>query len=162
MKTLWLIRHAKSSWNHGSITDIERPLSDRGYKDAGEMAERIKKHIVAPVLVSSPAIRAFSTAIIFSRHLGYDLSRIRISNLLYASGVDQYFSVIRRLEDEFQSALLFGHNPVISDVLNVTAGLQMDEMPTAAVAGIEYDIDSWKKLPLQTGKLTLFDFPKKK
>lgn len=160
MKTLWLIRHAKSSWGIDTLSDIDRPLNERGYTDAHEMAKRMKSKINNGLIVSSPAIRALSTGLIFSRHLGIDVSDIVVRQALYESGTDQYLSVIGSLPDNQKEVMLFGHNPIISDTANLLAGATIEEMPTAGIIGIAFNAQSWKKAVGTAGKLVFYDFPK--
>lgn len=160
MKTLYLIRHAKSSWNIEGLEDIDRHLNHRGYADAHEMGTRLKKDIRESYIVSSPAIRAISTALIFSRYLDHDPSRIHIEPKLYATGPHEYRDVIAKLPEDKHTILLFGHNPVITEVVNILCNTNMDEMPTCAIAGIQFGDVTWKKAAASTGKLALYDFPK--
>ncbi len=157
MKTLYLIRHAKSDWTNPELKDIERYLNERGYSNANMMSARINH--VPGLIISSPAIRAISTALIFARHLNYKANNISIKQELYESSVQNYLSVIHSIDNSFESVLLFAHNPTISDtVQTLTQALPMD-MPTCAIAGINFDSNDWKKV--KTGELFLFDYPKK-
>lgn len=160
MKTLWLIRHAKSSWGIDNLSDIDRPLNERGYSDAHEMAKRMKKRISNGLIVTSPAIRAASTAFIFARHLGIDPSDLMLRKTLYESGTEQYLAVIGSLPDNHTDVLLFGHNPVISLTANLLVGTTIEEMPTTGIIGIGFEEHSWKKAAASTGRLVAYDFPK--
>lgn len=162
MKNLWLIRHAKSSWEIDSISDIDRPLNARGYADAHEMAKRLKKEIRHCQVVSSPAIRAISTALIFARTIGISASDILVRPGLYESTTDGYLSVISSLSNEHNDVLVFGHNPVITDTANLLAGTTIEEIPTAGMIGIAFEEGNWKKASAAGGKLALYDFPKNK
>ena len=162
MKTLWLVRHSKSAWDINGLADIDRPLNDRGYSDAHEMAERLKKNIGHTLLVTSPAIRSVSTALIFSRHLNIDPAHIQIRQTLYGSGREHYLAVIAALPEEHSSVMIFGHNPVISETLNFLAGTAMAEIPTTGIAAIGFEEPGWRKAAEHGGKLVLFDFPKNK
>ena len=157
MKTLYLIRHAKSDWNNPQLKDIERHLNERGYAAANYMSQKFGK--TPDLIISSPAIRAISTALIFARNLNYNANNIVIKQELYESIALDYMSVINSIDNKFESALLFAHNPTISDVAQeLTQSLPMD-MPTCAIAGISFDTNDWKKA--KTGELVLFDYPKK-
>ncbi|MBI3511766.1 MAG: histidine phosphatase family protein [Bacteroidetes bacterium] len=162
MKTLYLIRHAKSSWNTEGLDDIDRHLSYRGYSDAHEMAKRLKNSIRESFIVSSPAVRALTTALIFSRHLDHDPSRIHIAKELYESDVNAYCNVIAGLPEEKHCILLFGHNPVITATANFFGGTELGDLPTCGIAGISFEEPAWKKISGSRGKLVLFDFPKNK
>lgn len=159
MKTLFLIRHAKSDWENALLKDIERPLNERGYVAANLMSRRLAT--VPDLIITSPAVRAASTALIFARNLGYDPNAIVIKKELYDTSVKDYLSVIQQIGEPFHTVLLFAHNPTISDTADhITRGLPM-EMPTCAVAGIRFDLDSWSKVKAKSGELFLFDYPKK-
>jgi phosphohistidine phosphatase len=157
MKTLYLIRHAKSDWNNPQLKDIERHLNERGYESANYMSQKFGK--TPDLIISSPAIRAISTSLIFARNLKYHANTIVIKQELYESSVKDYLSVINSIDNAFETVLLFAHNPTISDVAQqLTQALPM-EMPTCAIAGINFETDDWKKA--KEGKLVLFDYPKK-
>lgn len=157
MKTLFLIRHAKSDWTNPELKDIERYLNERGYSNANMMAAKFNHK--PDLIISSPAIRAISTALIFARHINYNPNTIVIKQELYESSVNDYLSVINAIDNNFNTVLLFAHNPTISDVVqHLTQALPM-EMPTCAIAGISFDVTDWKKA--KTGELFLFDYPKK-
>lgn len=142
------------------IDDIDRPLNDRGYNDAQVMAKRMKKKVHPGVMISSPAIRAVSTSLIFSRIFETDPSAIQIHQLLYDTGSRQYLEVICSLPDEHSSAFLFGHNPVITETANMLGGTQLIDMATTGIVGIEFDVLSWKKVRESHGKMIFYDFPK--
>lgn len=161
MKNLWLIRHAKSSWSHGEIPDSYRPLNERGYRDAQEMAARLKKAGIHPdIIITSHAIRAFSTAMIFANVMRYNESNIHVVSKLYASNTSSYLSAIQSLPDEFNTAFLFAHNPTISQTLELLAGLEHQDLPTTGVAHIAFKSTSWAECAEKSGKLMLMDYPK--
>jgi phosphohistidine phosphatase len=161
MKNLWLIRHAKSSWNHGEIQDSFRPLNERGYRDAPEMAMRVKKAGIMPdLIISSHAIRAYSTAMIFADVLKYPESDIRIFTKLYGATTNSYLSAIHSVPDQYNTVFLFAHNPTISQTLEVLAGLEHQELPTCGIAHIQFAHDQWKDCAAKSGKLMLLDYPK--
>lgn len=157
MKKLFLIRHAKSDWTNPELKDIERYLNERGYSNANMMAAKFNHK--PDLIISSPAIRAMSTALIFARHVNYNANTIVIKQELYESSITDYLSVINAIDNQFSSVLLFAHNPTISNVAQtLTQALPM-EMPTCAIAGINFDTNDWKKA--KSGELVLFDYPKK-
>ena len=160
MKTIYLIRHAKSDWDNPLLQDIERPLNERGYDDANVMGAGLK---TPGLIISSPAVRALSTALIFARRLTYDANNISIRQELYDTSVKDYVSVIRQIPDTIETAFLFAHNPIISDTAESLSkeGIP-SEMPTCAIAGISFPVSSWNGIKQQSGELILFDYPKKK
>lgn len=160
MKTIYLVRHAKSSWGVASIADIDRPLNERGYTDAYEMAKRLQKKSIIAHIVSSPATRAISTALIFARVCNADVKKIDICDLLYESDIKRYTSVLSALSDEHSTVLLFGHNPIITEFANFFGGCGIESMPTCGIVGIEFNEISWKSAGSAKGKMVLYDFPK--
>ena len=159
MKKLFLIRHAKSGWDNPALKDIERPLNERGYTNANEMSLQLKA--TPDLIITSPAIRAMSTALIFARNLNYNFNNIVIKQELYDTNVKDYLSVLHSIDNQIKTVLLFAHNPIISDFANsLTKDLPM-EMPTCAIAGISFNINEWKEIKLKIGELFLFDYPKK-
>lgn len=157
MKTLFLIRHAKSDWTNPDLKDVERFLNERGYSDANKMSSQFKHQ--HDLIITSPAIRAMSTALIFARNLKYNANTICIKQELYESSIEDYVSVINAIDNSYNTVMLFAHNPTISDVAQqLTQALPM-ELPTCAIAGIRFDVSDWKKA--NTGNLFLFDYPKK-
>ena len=157
MKKLFLIRHAKSDWTNPELKDVERYLNERGYSNANMMAAKFNHQV--DLIITSPAIRAMSTALIFARNLNYNANNISIKQELYESTVKDYLTVINTIDNSYNSVLLFAHNPTISDVAqHLTQALPM-ELPTCAIAGISFDVTDWKKA--KEGELFLFDYPKK-
>jgi phosphohistidine phosphatase len=160
-KNLWLIRHAKSSWNHGEIQDSFRPLNERGYRDAPEMAARLHSANIRPdLIITSHAIRAYSTAMIFAGVVGYPHGTIRIVSKLYDASTRAYLEVIQALPDQYNTVFLFAHNPTISNTLELLAGLENQDMPTCGMAHISFDHATWSECAAKSGKLMLLDFPK--
>jgi len=157
MKQIFLIRHAKSDWTNPELKDIERFLNERGYANVNMMAAKF--NYKPDLIITSPAIRAISTALIFARNLKYNANTICIKQELYESSVKDYVSVINSIDNSHNTVLLFAHNPTISDVAQTLTQTLPMEMPTCAIAGISFDVTDWKKA--KEGELFLFDYPKK-
>jgi phosphohistidine phosphatase len=148
MKTLFLVRHAKSSWNEPGLPDKDRPLNDRGKRDAPKMGERLAKRNVKPDLIlSSPARRALKTAQIIAKRLDYRLEDILVDDRLYAAEADDLLHVIRELGDKPKSVMLIGHNPELTELAHRLSN-KITQMPTCAVAELMFDAKSWSS----TGK----------
>jgi len=160
MKTLYLVRHAKSEWKNERLQDQYRPLNERGYADAVKMSLALKQKRVQPDLViSSPAIRAYSTAFIFCSHFDYDPAKMLIKPELYESTTQHYLDVIGAIDDRYSCVFLFAHNPTISDCANRLTEPFTDSVPTCAITGIRGG-DSWKAFAADRNELLLFDYPK--
>jgi phosphohistidine phosphatase len=158
MKTLFLVRHAKSSKDDPSLADRERPLNDRGRRDAPRMGERLAKRAVEPdLIVSSPAVRALTTAKLFAEELDYKAKDIVVDERLYASTSDDLLEVIHELDDGRKRVMLFGHNPEMSDLAHRLSD-KIGDMPTCAVAEFEFDAKSWASVGRQApDKATLHE-----
>ena len=143
MKTLFLVRHAKSSRNEPALPDKDRPLNDRGKRDAPKMGERLAKREVTPDLIlSSPAKRALETAQIIAKKLDYRLADIVVDEQLYATGADDVLHVIRKLGAKPKSVMLFGHNPELTELAHRLSN-KISQLPTCAVAEFTFDAKSW-------------------
>ncbi|RFZ95033.1 hypothetical protein D0C36_05765 [Mucilaginibacter conchicola] len=157
MKKLLLIRHAKATHQPGYV-DFERPLTNKGFTQCETITARlIKNHIKPQLLVASPALRTLSTANVFSQELG--LAPATLYQDIYDASESTLLKVIYNLPDEHDFIALVGHNPGISQVLYALSN-EPKEMPTCAIALIEFAADSWMELHEGSGKLTLFDSPK--
>ena len=162
MKTIYLIRHAKSDWGNASTGDFDRTLNERGMKNAPVMAARLKKKGILPELViSSPATRALTTAELFSETLGYPEEKIQKRMEIYRGGVLDLLKIVQQIPDLYDSAMLFGHNPTLTEFSNLLTGSYTDNLVTCGVIKIELDIESWKSANPDSGKLIWYDFPKK-
>lgn len=138
MPTLFLVRHAKSEHVSWDLADIDRPLNARGYSDAPVMAARYLEKFKSPdLIISSPAVRALSTALLFARSFEIDPGKIRIEKELYESSTTHYLKIIRKLSDQADTIMLFGHNPVISQTASKLVPTLNTDMPTCAIIGIE-------------------------
>ncbi len=162
MKTLYLVRHAKSSWKYPSLDDFERPLNKRGRKNAPFMGKILKKLKVTPDLViSSPANRAAMTARIISATINYPLENIVYSEAIYEFSEDALIRVINKIDDSVNSSMVVGHNPAINGLANYIGDQPISNIPTCGVYCLDLDISSWAKIYEHCGKLKFFEFPKK-
>jgi len=163
MKTVFLIRHAKSSWDDLSITDFDRPLNDRGKRDAPVMAERLlSKEITIDTFISSPAKRAKKTAEIFAEKYGLKKGEILFFPTLYHASDATYYELIANAPLKSQSLAIFSHNPGITDFANQLTTNKIDNMPTCAVFAVKVDIKDWSEFKNATKDFYFFDFPKSK
>lgn len=161
MKTLILVRHAKSDWKAAYEDDLDRPLNERGKRDAVNMAERIhQKGVDIQQIVTSPARRARKTAKAFSdRYVGQDVPTLEVPDLYLAEAVD-ISKVVGNLPDEADTIALFGHNPGITVYANAQGIVRIDEMPTCSVLAISAQADHWADFDQATKKFLFFDRPK--
>ena len=160
-KLLYLVRHAKSSWSDPSLSDRDRPLNKRGRRSAPDMGRRLAAQGHLPeLIISSPARRAFSTARKIAKKLGYDRSEIMTDESLYFSGTGSMLELLENLDDDYQKVMIVGHNPAMTSLMNILSGSSIDNMPTCAVAVINYPMTSWSELRSTDGQLLAYDFPK--
>jgi phosphohistidine phosphatase len=160
MKSLVLIRHAKSSWDYYK-DDFDRPLNDRGHRNAPDMAKRLlDKKIKIDQFVSSPANRAFSTAQYFAEAYGKKHKHILTVPALYHAESEVFYSVIEELNDDENTVAIFSHNPGITDFVNSLTSTRLDNMPTCAVFAVHINIKSWKDFREAKKEFWFFDFPK--
>lgn len=161
MKTLILVRHAKSDWTHEGLGDTERPLNERGKKDAPEMAKRLrKKGLKIDAFISSPAKRALRTARFFAEEFDVKKDDIRIEKRLYGAMPSQFEEVIASLKDKEETVILFSHNPGITEYVNTICDVRTDNMPTCAIFAVQADIDSWQDFVKAEKKFLFYDYPK--
>jgi phosphohistidine phosphatase len=161
MKTLFLVRHAKSNRDDPSLPDRDRPLNERGLHDAPRMGARLARRDVNPdLIVSSPALRALTTAQLFAAKIGYEGKRIVVDERLYAADAAILLAVIRALDEKTACVMLFGHNPEFGDLAQRLSGDPV-EMPTCAVAEFRFDIKSWSDVGTVAPKRIRFDKPTK-
>lgn len=163
MKKLYIIRHAKSSWDEPGLSDFERPLNDRGKRDAPRMAKRLKEKEIHPdLMLSSPAKRALSTCKRIAGVLNYAPEKIKTDQRLYHASDDQILKVLKELNDKQNEVLLFGHNPGLTDFVNefTSDETYIPNIPTCGVIAYEINIDTWKELDWGKGDLQFFDYPK--
>lgn len=161
MKTVYLVRHAKSSWDYPDLRDDERPLNEKGLHDAPLMAKLLRNKGVQPdALISSPAVRALTTAIFFKNELDMDGEDVLIRDEIYEAMSRQIPSLIQMLPEDFDTVMLFGHNPTFTSVANLFTKNYIDNLPTCGVVRIDAEVSRWSDFTEQTGKLTERHFPK--
>jgi phosphohistidine phosphatase len=161
LKTLLIIRHAKSDQSFFG-NDFERPLNERGKKDAPEMAKRLlDKHINIDAFVASPAKRAKKTAELFCETYKQKIEDIIFISALYHAPAREFYEVIKTLDDTLDTVAIFAHNPGISYFVNeLVSNTRVDNMPTCAIFAIQVNIDHWKDFAKSKKELLFFDYPK--
>lgn len=160
-KTLFIIRHAKSSWKDAHlISDFDRPLNKRGKAAAPEMANRMVKRGLKPdLMVSSPAKRAFATAKHFAEAWNIAKKDIQKEPGIYEASSTGLLEIVKAFDNSFDTIAVFGHNPGFTNLVNDLCKSGID-MPTAAVAVVSLDADNWAQVQKGSGRLILFDYPK--
>ena len=162
-RKLFIVRHAKSSWDHDGLNDIDRPLAQRGLKNAKEMAQRLLKRKTVPgLLLTSPANRALNTALIMSKIWGVGPECLQVHDLLYDASISNIDSVISGVPDEIRNLAIFGHNPSFTFYANKFLESPLGNLPTAGVAIITLESESWDNIGRKNVKETYVDYPKRK
>jgi len=154
------VRHAKSSWDYEATADIDRTLKSKGISNAYEISRKLKLNKLIPArIITSPANRALHTAIIFARVFDLPLEAIEINAMLYESSVDKIAGLIRKLNDEYNSVMIFGHNPTFTDLVNSFIKSPIDSLPTSGVVTLKFNSPDWKGINRNNLENQLFNFP---
>jgi phosphohistidine phosphatase len=162
MKTLTVVRHAKSSWRDTSLSDRKRPLNKRGERDAPKMGKRIAEHGIRPsLIISSPATRAWLTAKIIAAQISYPLEFLQREDSLYLASLDEILDVIVAQDNGFNSLMVVGHNPGMTDFANFLSPGLTHNLPTAGVVSVQIDQDDWNLYERPKTELLVYDYPKK-
>ena len=161
MKNLILVRHAKSSWDDFSIKDFDRPLNERGKRDAPEMANRLKKkEIEIDAFISSPAKRARKTAEAFVKEMHEKKKDIIFYEELYLANPSTFFHVIGKTDDKFKTIAVFSHNEGITAFANMLTGTRIDNIPTCGIFAIKIKSKHWSEIEKAEKEFWFFDSPK--
>lgn len=159
MKTIYIVRHAKSSWEYEGIDDIDRPLKKRGIKDAYLIADVLNQTIIRPdAFISSCATRALHTGVIFSNVFKFPMANLKISKSLYSFSDGYLVKTIKALDDDYDSAIVFSHDHGINTFVNEFGNEPIAHVPTCGVIGIQFDTKHWKSI--KKGKTVVKEFPK--
>ena len=162
MKTLTIVRHAKSSWKDASLRDRDRPLNKRGKRDAPEMGRRIGEAGIRPSLIlSSPAVRAWKTARAVADAINYPWEFLQKEDALYLASVDRILDVLVAQDNRFNNILIVGHNPGFTEFANFLVPSLTNNLPTAGVVCVEIDQDDWSLYTRPPTRLLLHDWPKR-
>lgn len=146
MKKLIILRHGKSSWDDITLDDFDRPLNERGTRNAAQMGRFIlKKSGMPDLILSSSANRALQTATLAAESMDYPLEKIETDRSLYLAWTDDILKRLSSIPNEINYCILVGHNPGLTDFINLL-GVNLDNLPTASAACFELDIKHWKKI----------------
>ena len=162
MKTLYLLRHAKSSWDDPELKDLERPLADRGIRDIPKMASRFQQRgDTVDCVVTSPALRAKTTAKMVADQIGFPPDEVASNPEFYFAGVGMFMKVVSLLDANCQSAMLVGHNPTITEFADGICYGRIDRIPTCGLLKLQFPVQDWEEIQEVLGELVYFDYPKK-
>ena len=161
MKTLYLLRHAKSSWKEPNLEDKHRPLNDRGASDIPIMSARLRKNSSIEAIISSTALRACTTANLIAEGIGFPVESVRLDSAIYLAGPLTLLEIVRKLDDRLVEVMLVCHNPSITEFANCMLGANIDNIPTCGLVKLKLDTNSWVRTEFEKSTLLDFDYPKK-
>ncbi|MBA7523949.1 hypothetical protein ES705_16086 [subsurface metagenome] len=161
-KTLYIVRHAKSSWDYENISDVDRPLKLRGIRNAYEMARRLKIDCKVPeIFISSPANRALHTASIFLNVYELPYYKLKIDERLYGHRTSEILELVKSQSSDIDKMMIFGHNPDFSELARTFAKKPSIELPTCGIAIFDYKCANWNEISRENMTKEYYDFPKK-
>ena len=162
-RTLYLIRHAKSSHKDNSLLDIDRPLNKRGETDAILIGKELyRKGVVCDKVLVSPSKRTRITAKYLVNEINFEKNKIEYDSSIYHSSAENIISIVQNLDSQYKNVAIIGHNPTTYQVANYfQKDTTFKDIPTCTVIAIEFETDSWKSLDTKKGKFLFFDYPKK-
>ncbi len=161
MKTVFLIRHAKSSWSDSSLSDHDRPLNKRGFRDAPFMAKLLAgKENKPDAIISSTANRAKTTAGYFAEAFGIPVEEIVLTPEIYEAYTRDVLEIIQHLDNKLNVVLFFGHNPTFTSIANIFSQTYIPNLPTCGIVKIQAAINTWSEFNDTTAKQTAFYYPK--
>jgi phosphohistidine phosphatase len=161
MKTLLLARHAKSSWDNPDWTDFGRPLNTRGMRDAYHLASIMaKKNIKLDIVISSPAIRAITTAQVICEKMGYKFDGVKQDKGIYEIGNKYVTKLIADTDNSVSTMMIFGHNPDITSLVTFYSGQFFENMPTCGIICLKFNTDNWTDTLKENGEIVFFEYPK--
>jgi phosphohistidine phosphatase len=161
MKTLYIVRHAKSSWDFPDLPDLDRPIIEKGIYNTKKIAAELKsRKVIVDHIISSHAKRARETAKIIAAGINYPIEKIEISEHIYEHSDDDVLEVISGVDDDMISLMIFGHNPTFTQLANRFLEDQIELLPTSGVVSINFETDRWSEIPEVNHKTNFKIFPK--
>lgn len=161
MKDLYLVRHAEASRQEANVRDFDRPLSAHGEKDSILIGDRLTRRPKPEVVFSSPAKRAKTTGKILAMAIEYPTSSIIFDERIYEADLEDLLEVLRHVDNTISCTMLVGHNPALTQLVNVLGQSDIGNMPTCSVALLRFSSGSWEDLGRVNGELLDFDYPSK-
>lgn len=160
-KTLLLVRHAKSSWQEPGLSDDERPLLKSGIQRTKRVIKYLKEAGVKPDLViASHAVRALETAKLLTEKLHYPSHKILIERNIYYHDAEGLYELVLALPDNKQEVMMVGHNPAMTQFVNMFLEEKLDYLPTTGIVSVSFDVEEWSQIPLATKTVNFFVTPK--
>lgn len=160
-KILFLTRHAKSSWSDRSLSDQKRPLNKRGLNNAPKMGDYIASLEIQPqFIVTSPAVRALTTAKLIGEKVGIQTEDILADENIYMAYPEELVNIIHHFDNAYDNIMLVGHNPTMTELVNMLTGSDIGNVPTCGVAIIRFNTEDWQKIGHKNSELLEYVYPK--
>jgi len=160
MKTLYLIRHAKSSWKDPRLTDFDRPLNKRGKRDAPFMGDVLNdKKIYPDLIISSPAKRAKKTAAEIANKIGFPIKKISFNDEIYEASISTLIDLLKKMNDKYESVMIFGHNPGLTVLNNHISNFYIENIPTCGIVALKFN-KKWSEIDKNSCEHLFFEHPK--
>jgi len=160
MKSLLIIRHAKSSREPSGVSDRERTLEERGIRDAHAIGKYLRESSIRPdYLLSSPALRAKMTAAIIAGEIGYPLDKVQAQELLYEQSTSKIIAYLQNLQNHYFTVMVVGHNPSVLELVNDLGNQPFMQFPSCAAVGLDFQVDDWTAIVREKGRLRFFTSP---
>jgi phosphohistidine phosphatase len=161
MKTLYLIRHAKSDWAVANLPDFDRPLNNRGKRDAPFMGKQLKELGITPnAIICSPANRAKQTVKYICSEIDFPFNKVQFVDSIYNSSVENLALVLNNLSNKYNTVFLVGHNPGLTELSDYLTEDYLDNISTCGIVKIELEINDWKEIIQGIGIKKFFIYPK--
>jgi len=160
MKSLLIIRHAKSSRDPSGIGDYERTLEERGVRDAHAIGKYLRESSIRPdYLLSSPAVRAKQTAAIIAEEIGYPLDKIQAEELLYEQSTSKIIACLRNLQNCYSMVMIVGHNPSAQELVNALGNQSFSQIPSCGAVCLDFQVENWTEIDHGKGQVRFFISP---
>jgi len=160
MKSLLIIRHAKSSRDQSGISDYERSLEERGIRDAHAIGKYLRKNSILPdYLLSSPAVRAKMTAAIISEEIGYPLDQLQTEELLYEQSTSKIIAYLQNLQNCYSIVMIVGHNPSAQELVNHLGNQPFSQIPSCGAVCLDFQVENWTEIDHGKGRVRFFISP---
>ncbi len=161
MKTLYVVRHAKSSWSHPDLPDHDRPLLEKGKKRTRKIINFLKEEgVTVDFIISSSAVRASETALYFAKGLNYPASEIKTDPAIYYASAEDIFMQFSDLNDAYSKVMIVGHNPAFTNFVNCFIQPPIDWLPTSGVISIQFKTNKWEEIRESKFEVEFVIFPK--
>lgn len=161
MKTLFIVRHAKSSWEDPQLSDHDRPLLPIGTKKTKRIAKYLlERQIVPDLMLSSTARRAYETAKLVAENIGYPIDLIKTSTELYHAGSGDIFTELYAVDNTINSVMIFGHNPTFTYFVNQYLDPRIENLPTSGLVSVDFVCDKWEDINVSKFQVNFVVFPR--